>query len=247
MTGTTVGTKKDGTTSNIRYRTVSLTHNSLGFSTQLVSFTPHPICWHKYATMDPTVRFELEHFLFTNRPDLQDYMWKSMGSTAKSSLFDVRHQRSPVPSSEANWLRGQKNTITSTHPAKTSVRYDYSNVMIPIQLELPAKRVNATRGKNAPLWQTPRPLPLCFRKVDAFHFMQLLLSSPLLRNCLLAKRYGSDSGEYHVTNVVRTLIIGNPTDESSNAAAATFLKKPYQNHCQKNLNWQRKTVVPSQC
>lgn len=50
--GTGVNVTRSGEASNIKYRNVEFSRDSLGLSTQLVTLKPRSLYWYRYACMD---------------------------------------------------------------------------------------------------------------------------------------------------------------------------------------------------
>ena len=100
MSGTAVGSKKDGQPSNLRYRTMELTRDCSGVSTQMVTLRPHPLTWVRFVSMDATTRFNYERFLCTNRVDLHDFFKLAFSESTVELLHDSGRLREILSSTE---------------------------------------------------------------------------------------------------------------------------------------------------
>ena len=122
MSGTTVGSKKDGQPSNIRYRTVELTRDSSGLSTQMVTFRPHPLNWHRFVSMNASQRFAYERFLCTNRTDLHDFLKLAFDADTVKSLHGSPQKREIVSPTEGTlqWVAVVTDCYQYLHPSQTT-------------------------------------------------------------------------------------------------------------------------------
>lgn len=210
--GTGVNFTSGGQPSNIKYRNVEFSRDSLGFSTQLLTLKPRSVYWYRYACMDPLRRLEYEQYLVGFRSDLTDYFYKLFSRDEMAVLLDCRRFSAPhVDLREGIWLGRAHTGVVAVESVSENPSVHW--------------RAPPLRKTSPPLWIRPRHMPAKIRTGNVSDLLHVVMATAALRNDVFASMRKLDCNADGFQELVLNLFFGNSlTDEMLCKAVAAVGK-----------------------